>query len=222
MHIWLRVHGLALPTSRVRHRQRRPDSQLRSYACAACAACATCAACAACAACTACTRIALLDRSVAAHGLTPGLKLPAPAAPLRFCGHGRAREACSGRDLPLPLHRLHLAYQLCSCMRSMHRPHWACRLCLCRRGTYRPRPASQLARVCDVHTGYTLTISCVRAYGACRSCRAYTGHALPVSSARACGVYTCPDLHAGLRAVHQQEALLGNFVAGGSSASPRI
>lgn len=114
------------------------------------------------------------------------------------------------------------AYQLCSCMRSMHRPHWACRLCLCRRGTYRPRPASQLARVCDVHTGYTLTISCVRAYGACRSCRAYTGHALPVSSARACGVYTCPDLHAGLRAVHQQEALLGNFVAGGSSASPRI
>ena len=137
-------------------------------------------------------------------------------------GHGRAREACSGRDLPLPLHRLHLAYQLCSCMRSMHRPHWACRLCLCRRGTYRPRPASQLARVCDVHTGYTLTISCVRAYGACRSCRAYTGHALPVSSARACGVYTCPDLHASLRAVHQQEALLGNFVAGGSSASPRI
>ena len=72
------------------------------------------------------------------------------------------------------------------------------------------------------HTGYTLTISCVRAYGSCRSCRAYTGHALPVSSARACGVYTCPDLHASLRAVHQQEALLGNFVAGGSSASPRI
>jgi hypothetical protein len=94
--------------------------------------------------------------------------------------------------------------------------------CVCAGAARTGRVLPQLARVCDVHTGYTLTISCVRAYGACRSCRAYTGHALPVSSARACGVYTCPDLHASLRAVHQQEALLGNFVAGGSSASPRI